>query len=600
MSAFFLPGILALLPLLLFLYERLLRRQQVVYALMAALVIALQFYLGYPPGSILFLVFFGLYCLVSLVRLCIQRKWRTALRMIGFLGLAVIIAAGLSAFYLMPTVQQLVGSQYMMARGSGRGNTVSISWEHLLGFLFPNFWGNPTNSMGNVWVGWGNYCEVIAYWGVVPLIFAVFGLLAGRKRGQMYPFAVSSLILSLSVTYGVPPLNYLQRLPGFSGINVTRWHFGIALAGSVLAASGLDYLLTLRQRQRIWGALVCLLVGSVFGYLVATIASPDSIRARFVDYPSLIQSHYWQLGLAVACLTLLALYILLHKRVPRTLFGILALGLIVVDLFAFGMGFNPYIAAEELYPATPGIRFLQSQTELYRIAPWGAFPGILPANTANVYGISTVTGMDHYRDLKYRVFLRSMMSSESQETAQRYGYVRLDQDLGVNRPLLDMLNVRYIVTVPKHGSFESLNTAYRGPDMRIYENPFALPRTWGVPHYELVSNEQALSRVHETDFDARLVVLLEQDPGLELDQPSCSPRELQSEIVAYAQDEIIVHTNFACNGMLVVSERFAPEWQATVDGESTDVLRANYLLRAVAVPAGEHTVHFRYRPSANL
>jgi len=601
MSAFFLPGILALLPLLLFLYERLLRRQQVVYAMMAALVMALQFYLGYPPGSILFFVFFGLYCLGSLIRLCIQRKWRTALRMIGFLGLAVIIAAGLSALYLIPTVQQLVGSEYMMARGSGRGNTVSVSWELLLGFLFPNFWGNPTGSVGNVWVGQGNYCEAIAYWGITPLILAVFGLLVGRKRGQIYPFAVSSLILALSVTYGIRPLNYLQCLPGFSGINVTRWQFGIALAGSVLAASGLDYLLTLKQHQRIWSALVGLLVGGVFGYLVATIASPVSIRARFADYPPLIQSHYWQLGLAAACLTLLASYILFHKRVSHTLFGILILGLIVVDLFAFGAGFNPYIVDEELYPATPGIRFLQSQTEFYRIAPWGVvFREFLPVNTANVYGLATVTGVDHYRDLRYRAFWGSMMSSESQETAQRYGYVRLDQDLDVNRPLLDMLNVRYIVTAPEHGSFESLNTAYRGPDMRIYENPFALPRTWGVPRYELVSNEQALSRVHETDFDARLVVLLEQDPGLDIDQSSCTSQELQSEVVAYAQDEIVVHTDFACDGLLVLSERFAPEWQATLNGERTEVLRANYLLRAVAVPAGEHTVHFQYRPSANL
>ncbi len=600
MSAFFLPGILALLPLLLFLYERLLSRQQVVYALMAALVLALQFYLGYPPGSMLFLVFFGLYCLLSLIRLCIQRKWRTALRMTGFLGLAVIIAAGLSALYLIPTIQQLVGSLYMVVRGSGGGNTVSIPWEYLLGFLFPNFWGNPTNAMGNVWVGEGNYCEVIAYWGIVPFVFAVFGFLMGRKQGQLYPFVLSSLILSLSVTYGVPPLNYLQRLPGFSGINVTRWHFGIALAGSVLVASGLDYLLTLKQRQRIWSALVCLPVGSIFGYLVATIVSPDSIRTRFADYPPLIQSHYWQLGLAVACLTLLALYLLLHKWVPRTLFGTLVLGLIVVDLFAFGVGFNPYIADEEFYPATSGIRFLQSQTELYRIAPWGAFPGILPVNTANVYGISTVTGMDHYRDLTYRAFLEPLMTDVSQDHAQRYGSVNVDHDLHTNRPLLDILNVRYIITAPGHNSFEQLNTAYRGPDMRIYENPFALPRTWGVPRYEMVSNEQALSRVHEADFDARLVVLLEQDPELDIDQSYRSPQELQSEVVAYAQDEIIVHTDFACNGLLVLSERFAPEWQATVDGESTNVLRADYLLRAVAVPAGEHKVHFQYRPFANL
>lgn len=472
--------------------------------------------------------------------------------------------------------------------------------EYLLGYLFPNFWGNPTNAMGAVWTGWQNYCEAIAYWGIVPLTIAILGLTAGKKQGQIYPFAISSLILSVSLAYGVQPLIRLRYLPGITGINPTRWQFGIVLAGSMIAALGMEYLLTLKQRQRAGSILIVALMVCLFGYIVATVASPASIRARFADYPHLIRSHYWQIGLAVTSLVSLTLYTLLPKRISGPLFGFLMLGLTIVDLLTFGTGYNPYIAEEELYPATPGIRFLQSQKDLYRIAPWGKWLGIFPAYTANVYGIPTVTGMDHYRDITYRAFLEPLMSSRALMDAERYGYVRLDQDLGLNRPLLDMLNVRYVVTAPEHGSFEQLNAAYRGSDMRIYENPLALPRTWGVPRYELVSNEQALSRVHEADFDARLVVLLEQDPGLDIAQSHCGPQELQSEVVAYAQDEIVVHTDFACNGLLVVSERFAPEWQATVDGESSAVLRANYLLRAVAVPAGEHTVHFRYRPAANL
>jgi hypothetical protein len=598
MSAFSLPGMLALLPLLLFLYERLVRQKKAVYVLMMALIVTLQFYLGYPPGSVVFLAFFGLYCLVSLVRLCVQGDWRTAFRVAGFVGFSMLLAAGLSALYLIPTAQQLSGSEYMVTRGTWK--LLSMPSEYLLGYLFPNFWGNPTNAMGAVWVGSYNYCEAIAYWGIVPLAIAIVGLTIGKKQGQIYPFVIASLILSVSLAYGVQPLVRLRYLPGITGINPTRWQFGIVLAGSMIAALGMECPLALKQHQRVWVILIVAFMVCVFGYIVATVASPASIRAQFADYPRLIRSHYWQIGLAAVSLVLLALYVWLHERISGTLFSSLMLGLTIVDLFTFGMGFNPYIAEEELYPATPGIRFLQSRGDLYRIAPWGEWVGILPAYTANVYGIPTITGMDHYRDLTYRAFLEPLMSSKTLTDAERYGYVRVDQDLEVNRPLLDMLNVRYVVTAPEHGSFESLNSAYRGPDMRIYENPFALPRTWGVPRYELVSNEQALSRVHEADFDARLVVLLEQDPWLKPDQLSCSPRDLQSEVVAYAQDDIIVHTSFACNGLLVLSERFAPGWQATLDGERTEVLRANYLLRAVAIPAGEHTVRFRYRPSANL
>jgi len=596
MSAFSLPGMLALLPLLLFLFERLVRRQQAIYALMMALVIALQFYLGYPPGSLVFLIFFGLYLLVSFVRLCIRGDWGITLRVLGFVSLSMVLAVGLSALYLIPAAQQLASSEYMVHRGQTRFSSMPL--EHLLGYLFPNLWGNPTSAMGKVWTGWQNYCEIIAYWGIVPLVVAVLGLVVRNKRGQIYSFAILSLVVAVSLAYGVQPLINLRYLPAITGINPTRWQFGIVLAGSIMAASGMEYLLTLKQHQRTWGLLTVALMGCAFGYVVATVASPASFRAQFSDYPRLIQSHYWQIGLAVVSLILLALYLLLHKRGYGTLVGISVLGLTVVDLLAFGTGFNPYIAEEELYPATPGIHFLQSQVGLYRIAPWGRWLGMFPAYTANVYGIATITGMDHYRDVTYRTFLEPLMSSKALTDAKRYGYVRLDQNLGENHPLLDMLNVRYIVAPPGRGASLQLNAAYLGPDMWVFENPFALPRAWGVPGYELVSNEQALYHVHETDFDARLVALLEQDPGLSMNPSSCDSQALQSEVVGYAQDEVIVHTDFACNGLLVLGERFAPEWQAAVDGETVDVLRANYLLRAVAVPAGQHTIHFRYRPAA--
>lgn len=598
MSAFFLPAMLALLPLLLLLHERLVRHQKPVFALMAALVIALQFYLGYPPGSIVFLSLYGLYCVVSLVRLCHAGDWAAALRTVGFLGLALVLAAGLSSLYLMPALEQLEGSEYMIARSHSHRD--SLPWQFLLGFIFPNLWGNPTGAMGEVWTGWGNYCELIAYWGIAPVVIAVFGLLTGKKRGQLYPFAVLALVLAFSLAYGVPPLFHLRELPGVTGVNAARWHFGIVLAGSLLTASGLEWLMAVEGRQRVWAAAIGLLIGAGGGYLVATVASPETVSARFADYPRLVRSHYWQLGLAAASLVLLALRLLLPRRVSGKALGMCLLGLVVVDLFVFGSGFNPYISDEDLYPPTPGIRYLQSRPAQYRIVPWGSWTSIFPAQTANVYGIETITGHDHYRDLTYRAFLEPMMSENAELVAQRYGYLRLDQNLQPNRHLLAMLNVRYIVTVPEADSFEQLSTAYAGPDMWIYENPAALPRAWGVPRYELVTNAEALHRVHQEDFDPRDAVLLEKEPELAGEQPACDSGDLQSKVVGYAQDEVVVSVEFPCDGILVLAERFAPGWRATVDGENTDVLRANYLLRAVAVPAGQHTVHLQYRSAVYL
>ncbi len=597
MSAYPLPGILALLPLALFLFHRLLHRQQVIYALLIALVISWQFYLGYPPGSILFLVFFGLFCLISLLNLIIQGKRQTAVRTIGYAGLAIGFAIALSALYVIPTVDQLTSSSYMVSRRSGLS---TMSLKLLLGFLFPNFWGNPTNAMGRVWQGWGNYCEVIAYFGIVPIVVSVIGFLSGRKRGQVVSFAILSLVFSLSMTYGLWPLAYLRLVPGFSQIVPLRWNIGVVLSGSCLAALGLEHLLGINREKRLGILATIALTAGLFAWIVSTVASPSIIQARFSEYSLLIDSHSWQIGLAVVTLVILALFSLLFKYVPRSILGVLVLVLTIVDLVAFGSGFNPYIADHDLYPETPGIRFLQAQEELHRVAPWGAFPAIFPAEVANVYGIQTITGHDHYRDLAYLDFLKPLMSEKSQSNAQRFGFVRIDQSLETHQPVIDMLNTRYIVTEPNKPNLEQFETVYHGPDMRVYENPSALPRAWGVSQYRLVSSEEALQGVHEEGFDPRQIVLLEQPPALDDDRSQCDFREQRSEIRAYSSDEILIEADFACAGLLVLSERFSPGWQATLDRHDVDILRANYILRAVAVPAGRHTIHLQYRPPTYL
>jgi uncharacterized membrane protein YfhO len=55
-----------------------------------------------------------------------------------------------------------------------------------------------------------------------------------------------------------------------------------------------------------------------------------------------------------------------------------------------------------------------------------------------------------------------------------------------------------------------------------------------------------------------------------------------------------IETSTDADGLLVTSEVYYPGWNAYVDGERVEVERANFLFRAVPVPAGEHTVELRY------
>jgi len=138
----------------------------------------------------------------------------------------------------------------------------------------------------------------------------------------------------------------------------------------------------------------------------------------------------------------------------------------------------------------------------------------------------------------------------------------------------------------------------------ILRNERALPRAWLVGEAEAVDGEQALRRLRGEDstlFEPQRTVLLEAAPSevAALGLPGGDlPSGSIARVVAYEPARLIVETQAATPSVLVLSEIFYPGWEATVDGQPTRVLLANYLLRSVAVPPGQHRIELRYRAPA--
>lgn len=67
------------------------------------------------------------------------------------------------------------------------------------------------------------------------------------------------------------------------------------------------------------------------------------------------------------------------------------------------------------------------------------------------------------------------------------------------------------------------------------------------------------------------------------------------QLVNYTPDYLEYESNLSAEGLGVFSEIWYPEgWVARIDGEPVETLRANYVLRALKVPAGEHTITWEY------
>ena len=79
--------------------------------------------------------------------------------------------------------------------------------------------------------------------------------------------------------------------------------------------------------------------------------------------------------------------------------------------------------------------------------------------------------------------------------------------------------------------------------------------------------------------------------------PGCLPDgKSEVRIVGDTPNSLDLRVAATTTGWLVIADVWYPGWKASVDGQATPLWRANYLFRALLVPAGEHLVSIVYRP----
>ena len=64
----------------------------------------------------------------------------------------------------------------------------------------------------------------------------------------------------------------------------------------------------------------------------------------------------------------------------------------------------------------------------------------------------------------------------------------------------------------------------------------------------------------------------------------------------YANTRVDDRRGLALGGIVLLTDVWHPWWCATIDGNDTEIFRADAIFRAVQVPPGKHTVHFRFQP----
>ena len=149
-------------------------------------------------------------------------------------------------------------------------------------------------------------------------------------------------------------------------------------------------------------------------------------------------------------------------------------------------------------------------------------------------------------------------------------------------PVLDMLNMRYVILPLSNGEKAALR------------NPYAQGNAWYADKVTYVNNANeeldALGTAdlrHEAVADASFADIL----GESLPQTDGTVT-----ITHYMADELTYTARSGSGGVIVFSEIYYPGWTATVDGKPADIGRVNYVLRAIRVDAGEHEIRLTFHP----
>jgi hypothetical protein len=281
----------------------------------------------------------------------------------------------------------------------------------------------------------------------------------------------------------------------------------------------------------------------------------------------------------VVQLAAVAAVVVVARVARRRLIPALA-AVLLVEAGAFWWGYNATTPADEAPPPIPELAVARELAGSARVAGLGVHD--LEPNTAGLYGLRDVNVYGNVSALTAR-YQRLIGDSDP-------AWHHIDHRAARAPAALDVLGVSLLVVGPNVAGLPGTELVHNG-EVRLYRNPTALPRARLVGRAIVLADDAARRRLAQRDFHPDEQVILDEAP-----RPAPERGTGSARIVHDASDHVRVRTHADGPRVLVVGDTAAPGWTARLDGRQVPMLTAYARVRAVAVPAGAHTVEMRYRP----
>lgn len=233
---------------------------------------------------------------------------------------------------------------------------------------------------------------------------------------------------------------------------------------------------------------------------------------------------------------------------------------------------------------------LQDTAQNYRVLNFVGFPGNTFNENNTAYWHKSVGGYHAAKLRRYQEMIDHHIMPEMEatyrEVAQASG--RMDSVDASKFRVLNMLNTKYFIF-----------PAGKDGQLVPVVNPYAYGNAWFVDRVQYVkdANEEiaALNTVVPTET---AVVDAKFKDALTGWSEGHKDAESVVQLTSYEPNRLTYHVSSAKGGVVVFSEIYYPGWQATIDGAPVDIARADYILRAMHVPSGSHTIEMWFEPQS--
>lgn len=444
----------------------------------------------------------------------------------------------------------------------------------------PTYWGDQPFTEGPVYIG-----------AIVCFLF-VLGLFVvkGKDKWWLLLATILSLVLSWGKNFLIVNEFLFYNLPLYSKFRAPSMALVIAsvtmVALGIMAVKKLieikksnDKVAINNVQNKLYIAAgitggICLILALFGSSMMSFVGNTDDklpeilIGALQEDRANMLASDAWRsFAFIAAAFALLFCYLRFNLKAGHAAIALAVLFL--VDLWAVDKrflshdDFMPKRKTTEIRPTNEDLIILKDKHPNYRVLN-------LARNTFNEsftsYFHKSVGGYSPAKMRRYQDIIDHYFSSS------------------INMNIINMLNVRYIIVPGEEGN-------------SVQRNPEAMGNSWFVDRVEWVDspNEEIKSIA---DFNPYEVAFIDKEWMSSVEGADTYNNPVDSSayihMTEYKNPGNILYESYSPNAqMAVFSEVYYKTWKAFIDGKEVKPIRANYILRALPIPAGKHTIEFR-------